>query len=207
MAGLTRPRVLVVIPDHSELRRLADALRPCGYEVVEARSGEDALNTVRHGPIDVVILDWKLPGLSGAEVLALIKQYDPSIEIILVGKKPSANDLAAALRGRAADFLTAPVEVSVVREAIERALLFRTRQQVGRAVSTQGMAARLATLSEREAEIMRLLASGMNNKEIGRRLSISEKTVRNVLSKAYAKLQVSTRAEAVTAAREGMGHL
>jgi DNA-binding NarL/FixJ family response regulator len=194
--SIARPRILLVDNDLESLGPCSEALRSAGYEVVLAFTSEEGLNVARNQQVDVAVVEWNLQGLDGYRVLGLLKEIDPAIEVILTSKEPSRDDVIKALRKRAADFLQKPINVAELRSAIEKALAFRTRIKLVRPAFGTETANRLATLSDREYEVLNLVSQGLSTKDISLRLKLSIKTVRNHLASIYGKLGVTTRTQA-----------
>ncbi len=196
------PTVLVTDDDPDILLMLQTWLRHSGYRVYTAANGNDALSIVKQTPVDVVITDQKMPGLSGLDLLSLIEEFDPSVEVIFLSGNATMESAIEALReGRAYDFLLKPLEnLGQLNLAIEKALLKR------RPPNTRKASNQPAPLSARERQIISLVADGFENREIGEKLCISENTVKNHLARIYDKLKVSNRVQAALTC-ERMGWL
>lgn len=186
-------RVLVVDDDVVLLRNLTLWLKAGGYDVQAANSGAEALQLVEQMSFDVAIIDLQMPGMSGLELLPKLKaQAADLIVFVLTGNATMENAIAALRKGQAYDFLQKPlIRLEQLAQAIEQALAQRQRSAPEVAIPLP------ADLSERELQILHLLAQGLQNKEIGSQLGISEKTVRNTLSTTYRKLGICSRTEAM----------
>jgi len=120
-----QPTVLVVDDELGPRESLRAILQP-DYRVLTAMEGRQALYLVAHESVDIVLLDLRLPGLSGLQVLEKIKAFNPAIEVIVVsGSDPYGADLEA-LRLHAFDYIPKPFHVSSLRETIKRAVAHRT---------------------------------------------------------------------------------
>jgi DNA-binding NarL/FixJ family response regulator len=207
-----RSPLRVVIADDDELTRGGIRLILAGIDgvevVAEAADGVQARDlAIRHRP-DVVLLDIRMPGLDGLAALREITRSSPAavlmvttfgdedyIDEALAGgaagfilKSSAADELAPALRAAAAGemFLSPPV----TRRAVSELRRLRT-DPPGAAVT-----ARLDQLSEREREVLRLLAQGLSNTGISERLVISESTVKTHVSRILLKLECENRVQA-----------
>jgi two-component system nitrate/nitrite response regulator NarL len=187
-------RVLVV-EDDAELREvLVTWLSGVGYEVSQAADGRAALACVKRDRIDVVVTDLAMPHLSGLELLTLLDELNTGAQVIVLSGQATIETAIAAMReGRAFDFLRKPLlDLPRLRFAIDRAYM----KGRGGALPPVAPDALVERLSERERELLRLLAGGLSNLAIAESLGLSEKTVRNNLSVIYEKLGVSNRTQA-----------
>lgn len=208
-------RVLLV-DDHPVFRRglaaaLGDHLDVCG----QAGSGEEAVELVGELSPDVVVMDLHMPGMSGIEATRRIAEVAPDAGVLVLTMLQDDDSVFAALRAGAHGYLlkeadeediVRAIEAVHRREAIfgpgvaERVLAYFARAAAVRAVQP------FPELTDREREVLELIARGLDNREIERRLVVSPKTVRNHVTAIYAKLRVAGRAEAIVRAREaGLG--
>lgn len=208
---MTVRRVLVV-DDHPLVRDgLRSALEGRGaLEVVgEAASGQEAIELCSTLRPDVVVMDLQLPGMNGAEATRQIVNAGTAGAVLVLTMFEDDESLTRALRAGARGYLLKGTSRDDIARAVETIaegnLLFdaavadRLLGVVQEATSSdEGL---LVDLTEREREVLELLAAGLPNSEIARRLFLSTNTVRNHLSSLFAKLQVSSRAEAMLVAR------
>jgi DNA-binding NarL/FixJ family response regulator len=184
---------ILVIEDEPDVRFLiCSVLQAAGYATVEAHTGEDALRLVRLERPCLVILDVQLPGVSGYEVCHELRQNlgrDLPI-VMLSGKRIESLDRVAGLLIGADDYLAKPF---VIDE-----LLARVRGLIRRA--PQAAKAGAFNLTEREVDVLRLLACALDQADIAERLGISVKTVGTHLEHVFKKLGVQSRAQAVAVA-------
>ena len=185
-------------------------------EVVgEAATGEEAIRQAALLQPDVILMDIKMPGLNGIEATRQIVNTSPHISILILTMFEDDDSVFAALRAGARGYL--------LKGALKAELLRAIRGvSHGEAIFGPSIAKRLlqyfATphpapppplfpeLTERELEILKLIAQHRTNPEIADRLTLSQKTVRNHVSNIFAKLQVADRAQAIIRAREaGLG--
>ena len=199
---------VIVAEDHPIYRQgLADALRARAELslIGEAADGHDALGQIREHRPDVAVLDVKMPMLSGLEVLNASQREGLGARIILLSAFIDGDLVHAALTGGAAGFLSKETTAIGVCEAVQ----IVARGEVLLAPEMQTALAgelRLRApvdgprLSERETQILVLLAEGRSSGEIAHDLSVSASTVKTHLAHLYDKLEVSERAAAVARA-------
>jgi DNA-binding NarL/FixJ family response regulator len=183
-----------------------------GYEVVGvAHDGFEAVELARRFKPDVVLMDARMPGLSGAEATARVLAVHPHAAVVMVTMFADDESLFHALRAGATGYVVKGASLAELRRAIEAAAN-------GEAFLGQGVASRIgryfsagtpstgaqpfADLTRREHEVLDLLAEGMTNGEIARRLEVTVKTARNHVSNVLGKLGARTRTEAALKARE-----
>jgi DNA-binding NarL/FixJ family response regulator len=206
---------VVLADDHPCYRQgLAKLLRESGVDVVaEAGNGWAAMKAVEANSPDVVVLDLKMPGLSGAEVTRRLTSMDPPHRVLVLSVSASEADVTTALQAGARGYFLkdGPVEEVVAGIAavaqgeslfsprIAAMLLRRMRehQDAPREISVP--------LSKRERDVLRLVVEGRSNEKIGEGLSIDAGTARNHVSHILAKMGVDNRVQAaVRAVREGL---
>jgi DNA-binding NarL/FixJ family response regulator len=195
--------ILIVDDDATYRAFVSSILGRVGYATREASSGEEALNAVRSGRPACVLLDVLLPGVTGYAVCRELRdEYGESLPIIFVtGERTEAGDRVAGLLLGADDYVVKPFDpdelLARVRRSIVRSGLPGRRNGDGR-WSAFG-------LTDREREIVMLLADGLGQKAIAGQLVISPKTVATHVQRILTKLGVHSRAEAVAVAhREGL---
>jgi DNA-binding NarL/FixJ family response regulator len=198
-------RVLVV-DDHPVVRHgLIAILRyEPGIEVVgDAADGEEAVRLILERRPDVVLLDLRLPKLSGIEVMKRVRPQAPEVRFLVLTTYDTDEYIGPALAAGAQGYL--------LKDALPDELARGVQAVVqGRAALEPGVAARLLEriaegergdeLSVRELEVLRLLVEGAGNKAIAVRLGLSENTIKTHISRIFAKLGVQSRTEAVTVA-------
>lgn len=193
-----RSRLLLVDDDREERESLRAWLANSGYEVHAVASGVDAVDLLKQHPIEVVLTHLRLPGLNGIELLSHVKEFDPQIEVIILSDSCTVEDTLGALRGRAFDFLLTPLrDLRQLNQVVSEALLHRCLGGRPSRPASLRPARPDSGLTDREGQILALLAKGWENKVIAKSLCLGEKTVRNLLSGIYAKLGVANRTQAV----------
>lgn len=180
----------------------------------EASAGSEAITIALDQRPDVVVMDLHLPDLDGVEATRRILAGAPEIGILVLTMSDDDAAVVAALRAGARGYLlkeAGPAEIlAAVVSVAEGATVFG--QGVARritgllAASRSPQSSPFPELTEREREVLELIARGNTNSAIARQLVLSPKTVRNHISNIFAKLQVQARAEAIVRAREaGLG--
>ena len=208
---------LMLVDDHHVVRmglKAYFATLPDIQVVAEAASGQEALDlAARHAP-DVVLMDLIMPGMDGVEATRLVKKTSPRTQVIVLTSHHDDEHIFPAIRAGALSYLLKDVDPDELAEAVRKA-------QRGEAVLNPRVAARLVKelqgvrdsdsanpfteLSERELEVLRLIADGRSNQEIAGTLVISEKTVKSHVGNILSKLHLADRTQAaVYAWREGI---
>jgi two-component system, NarL family, response regulator len=167
--------------------------------VGEASSGEEAISRWGDVAPDVGLVDLRLPGASGVDVITAVRSRHPAARILVVTTYESDEDVYRAMKAGAFGY--------VLKETFRESLLEAIRTvRTGEPWVSPRLVGRLhdrystVGLSEREREVLRLVAKGLSNMEIGGALSIAEATVKNHLKRIFQKLEVTDRTEAVTTA-------
>jgi DNA-binding NarL/FixJ family response regulator len=209
---------ILIADDHTLVRSGMRALlqTEADFEVVgEAATGEQVVTMAATLQPDVIVMDLRMPGISGIEATRRILQANPAIRILVITLLEEDDTLCAALRAGARGY--------VLKEASEGEVLRAIRAVgEGEAIFSASMAQRLVgffaaprqaasslpfpDLTERERDVLTLIAQGYSNSEIAQQLVIGQKTVRNYISSIFSKLQVADRSQAIIRAREaGLG--
>jgi DNA-binding NarL/FixJ family response regulator len=218
MEQATEPIRILIADDHPifrfGMRTLLTAL-PDFTVVGEAVTGEEAIQSTDALLPDLVLMDINMPGMNGIEATARIRAQHPHTAILIVTMLDD-DSVFAAMRAGARGYLLKGAEPAETLRAI-RAVAS------GEAIFSPGVAQRvmdyfahspavpanpaaLSGLSEREREVLTLIAQGLTNAAIAERLVLSPKTVRNYISEIYSKLQVTDRVQAMLRAQEfGLG--
>ena len=208
---------ILVVDDHASFRSgLRALLGTAGdLEVVgEASTGTDAVTIADRLQPDVILMDVTMPGGDGIEATRRIVEASPHVAIVILTMDAGDESVLRALRAGARGYVLKGAQRAELLRAIRAAA-------AGEAIFGPGVARRLATylappgpaavrpfpeLTDREREVLDLIAGGRSNTEITDLLGLSPKTVRNHVSNVFAKLGVRDRAEAIVRAREaGMG--
>ena len=195
------PVRVLVVDDHPVVR---DGLRGqllTQDDIVvvgEAASSEEALALLASRPVDVVLTDLRMPGMGGTELIKAVSDRHPGTEVIVLTTYDTDDDVRPAVAAGARGYLLKDSG----REAVFAAVRAARR---GVATYAPGVRERLATtpasalLSSRELEVLRLVAAGRTNRQIGAALYIGEATVKTHLQHIFTKLHAADRAAAVAA--------
>ena len=214
---MERIKVLIA-DDHAFFRQGLRALLrviPAVEMVGEADGGEAAVERALALQPDVILMDVQMPDLNGIDATRRILQTSPHIGILMLTMFEEDDSVFAAMRAGARGYVLKGADRGELGRAITAvaggeaifspAIAQRMIQYFG-AIGTLQSSEPFPQLSEREREVLELIAQGHNNTEIAARLVLSQKTVRNHVSNIFAKLQVADRAEAIVRARNaGLG--
>lgn len=213
------PLRVLVADDHPMFREGVRAMllsAPDMDHVGEAETGEAAVSLAAELRPDVVVMDIQMPGSGGIEATRKIKGENPKVNVLMVTMFEDDATVFAAMRAGASGYILKGANYDEMLRAIKAAgngeAIFSPKLAV-RLVDFFSGAARKAPpeafpeLSEREREILDLIARGLKNQEIAKRLYLSPKTVRNNVSSILHKLQAADRTQAIIRAREaGLGN-
>jgi len=203
------PITCLVADDHpAVVEAVADVLTEHGILVAgKARDGQDALERIEALKPDVALLDVRMPRLDGIEVARQAARSSPGTAVILYTAFGDRALLIEALDAGARGFVLKEAPLAEVVRAVELVAAGKTYVDpvLAGVLSVGAGSDKLVNLTQREREVLRLLADGLANEEIGKRLFISAETVRTHIRKAMAKLDADTRTEAVaTALRQSL---
>ena len=212
------PIKVLIADDHAFYREGVRAFlsnTPDVEVVGEASNGDEAINKTKEHEPNVILMDLKMPGMNGIEATRRIYESDSKIGVLVLTMFDDDDSVFAAMRAGARGYLLKDADKDeVVRAivAVERgeaifspAIAQRMIQyfSAGRAASrTRQQSGEFSELTERELDILNLIAKGDNNNTIANKLSLSIKTVQNYVSSILTKLQVADRAQAIVRARE-----
>jgi two-component system NarL family response regulator len=204
-------RVLIV-DDHALFRRGLQMVlegEPDIDVVAEASDGHEAIERAEATTPDVVLMDVRMPKRSGIEATRTIKDTLPSTKILMLTISDEEADLYEAIKAGASGYLLKEISIEEVASAVRQV-------QAGQSLISPSMASKLLNefaamvkrrdertqvpgprLTERELEVLKLVAKGMNNRDIGAELFISENTVKNHVRNILEKLHLHSRMEAV----------
>jgi DNA-binding NarL/FixJ family response regulator len=195
---------IAVADDHpAMLEAVAEILERHGFEVIgRAADGEQAVTLIEETKPDLALLDYRMPRLNGIEVAARAATASPDTAIVFYTAYGDRALLSEALEVGARGFVLKDGPLSDLVSAVERVVAGGTYVDPVLAgfLVTDALNERHMTLTPREREVLRLLADGLANDEIGQRLEISPETVRTHVRKAMTKLEADTRTQAVATA-------
>jgi DNA-binding NarL/FixJ family response regulator len=168
-----------------------------GFEVVgEAHTGAQVLPLINQTDPEVILLDMRMPGMDGLGCLRRIRTTYPDLKVVMCSVEDNRETIQAAFRGGACGFIVKTVEPRDLGPAIRQAIEGTAYQPINSGIPGGADVARTAGLTEREFEIIKLVASGLSNKAIARDLWVTEQTVKFHLSNVYRKLGITNRTEA-----------
>jgi DNA-binding NarL/FixJ family response regulator len=211
---------VLLVDDHTLVRKgLAQLLATTveGAEVTEADSADEAIEILKAHPQDVALVDIRMPGRDGLELLREVRAEWPQMPVIMLSSFDNGEFVKDALSAGAAGYLLKDTTPEDLAEALVVALsgagnvlspravrnLFEVSNQPDTAEKSD-VAMREAGLTRRESDVIQLLAEGCSNREISRQLFLSEKTVKAHLAAVFRKLGVTNRTQAAMVA-VGMG--
>ena len=211
---------VLLVDDHPVFR---EGLRQC----LEARkdirvlaavgSGEEMWKAIRaQGRPQIVLMDVEMPGEGGIELTKALHEKHPEVRVVMLTAFSDSERVFAALKAGAVGYLLKNVSPEEIRTTVVRAaagepmlsgeIAGRVLREFEREREEERYREQLADLTAREEEILKLLATGESNREIGKRLFISEQTVKNHVASIFRKLQVNDRTKAaLLAVKLGLG--
>jgi DNA-binding NarL/FixJ family response regulator len=193
---------IFIVDDHPVVRAGLTSMLGTQQDIeviATASSGDAALEALETTAADVILLDLRMPGLSGVKTIQEIRRSGYLTRIIVLTSFETDEDIYRAVQAGAQGYLLKDTSLKEMIEAIKNV-------HAGKRYIPRDIAARLAErmmraeLTARELEILRMLAKGLTNKQIGKVLSISDNTVKNHVNSVIEKLEVCDRTEAATTA-------
>lgn len=197
---------VLLVDDHPVVRSgLRAVLESDSVHVVgEAATGEEAIALAAHLHPDVVLCDLRLgAGIDGVQTTAALRSLEPAPAVLILTTFDRDAEILGAIEAGAAGYLLKDVAPDVIIEGILRAAggdMFLAPDLADRVL--KGMRNPLPKLTEREVEVLRLLATGAANKEIARALFVTEATVKSHIAHIFTKLNVDSRSRAIHFAQE-----
>ncbi|HXE81199.1 MAG TPA: response regulator [Vicinamibacterales bacterium] len=190
------PRVFVVDDDVSVLRAVGRLLRSSGFVVETFASPASFLERLPYDGVACLILDMRMPGLSGLDVQKEVAAHAPSMPTLFLSGASDVNSAATAMRKGAVDFLVKPIDAAQLVEAVSRALAAGA-EALRRRREEEEYSRRFARLTKRERQVCDLVVQGKLNKQIAYELGTSEKTVKVHRARVMQKLEVDSVAALV----------
>ena len=192
---------LMLVDDHVLMRMglvSATAVEPDMKVVCEIEDGKEAVEAFRTHRPDVVIVDLRLPGMDGIEIIKALRNEFGSVRILVFSNYGAGDDVARAIQAGASGYVVKDMPLEKLLEAIRTVF-------AGKLYLPPEIAGRLtgriqSQLSDRELEVLRLIARGLSNKEIASRIGIVEGTVKAHVTNIFQKLGAVDRTSAVTIA-------
>jgi NarL family two-component system response regulator LiaR len=213
---MNNPITVLIVDDHEVVRHGLHAYletRPEFCVVGEAATGEEAIQMAQEQIPDIVLMDLILPGIDGVQATRKIKDLSPRTQIVVLTSYHEDEHIFPALKAGAIAYILKDMKMDKLADAILKAVngevilhprvANRVLQNIRR--ESDGDESLSAQLTEREYEVLKLLASGMTNNMIAEHLVISENTVKGHVSNILSKLHLADRTQAaVYAWREGI---
>jgi len=201
---------VLVVDDHPIMRMGIAAIinaqpdmKVCG----QAETGTDAVRLFRQHRADVILMDLRLPGMSGLDALRAIRSYDPTARCVVLTTYEGDEDIHQALKAGAAGYLIKAMPHETLVDAL-RKVHSGTRFLPAPVAQSLSLRTPNSDLSPREREVLSLMVHGKSNKDIGAALKITEATVKCHVSVILERLGVTDRTQAVIAAlQRGLEHL
>ncbi|MCA9848516.1 MAG: response regulator transcription factor [Dehalococcoidia bacterium] len=204
---------IVLVDDQPLVRNgIASLLRARGYEVVgEAGDGQEALGVIRRARPDLVLMDLQMPVLDGLGAMRRLRSEMPALRVVILTVSDDEQDLFEAVKSGALGYLLKDLEAEAFFEAIEAVGRGESviPPRLARGLWTEfdrGQAADLSAeaerLTEREREVLALVAAGQTNREVAERLTVSENTVKFHMRGILDKLHLRNRTEVARWASE-----
>lgn len=218
MAGPTEPITVMIVDDHEMVRRGACSYleaQPDISVVAQAESGEEAVRLAQEFIPDVVLMDLVMPDMDGVEATRRVKNVSPRTQIVILTSFHQDEYVFPALQAGAVSYLLKDVKASELLEAIRRAARGEATlhpKVAARVIKTfrslaPDEATPFTTLTEREMEVLKLIAKGYSNERIADQLVISMGTVKGHVSNILSKLHLVDRTQAAAYAwQQGIVH-
>ncbi len=196
---------VIVADDHPVVRAGIVAMlseEPDVEVVAEAADGAQCVDLVRQHRPDLVLTDLRMPVMDGARATAVIRELPDAPQVLVLTTYDTDADIVRAVEAGARGYLLKDTPPAELADAIRRAVRGETvlAAPVAERLEAHRRSPVLPDLTDRELEVLRLVAVGRSNAEIGRALFIGEATVKTYLVRAFQKLGVADRTAAVTAA-------
>jgi len=198
------PAVIHIVDDDASFQKsLAQLLQALGYEVMRYASAEQLLETPPDARLGCILLDVRMPGLSGPDLQDRLTQLGSSLPIIFLSGHGTVQTSVRVIKAGAEDFLLKPIAKKELLNAIGRALE-RCRAALAQRERMAALQARLARLTPRERKVFALVARGQINKQIAFALGTTERTIKAHRQKVMHKLNAQSLLE-LAAIADGLG--
>ena len=196
MSSSLSPLIHLIDDDEAVRSSLALLISTVGLRVQAWADPQTFMNTFDRQSVGAIVLDVRMPGISGLSVLDTLKAQGVDQPVIMLTGHGTVEMCRRAFKAGAAEFLEKPVNDEALLEALQSAVRqhvkSRERNQADRRAQ-----ARFAQLSEREREVLGLITAGLTNKEIGRALDLSPRTVESHRANLFAKLEADSLAQLI----------
>lgn len=197
---------VLLVDDHAVVRKgIRDFLEedPTIQVVAEAGDGDEAWALLSQRQPDVAVVDIRMPGLNGIELTKRIKAHYPNVRVLVLTAYDDEPYVFALLRAGADGYVLKTAESKELVRAVKTLASGKSvldPEIAPKVIASLSGIQAVESLSERELQVLKGVAKGWTNREIGRALSISDRTVQGHLANVFGKLNVASRTEAVTVA-------
>ena len=199
------PATIFVVDDDRGVREvIRELLKEAGYRVETFASGEALLGGVRAGGRGCLVIDVRMPGMSGFEALARLAAVGKALPTVVITGYGDIAMAVAAMKAGAVDFIEKPFRSAQLLTAIDRALA-PAATPAARSSLQAAAALRLAGLTQRERDVLDLVIAGYLNKEIAARLNIAQRTVETYRARVMEKMGATSLSELVRLALAARG--
>jgi FixJ family two-component response regulator len=193
-------QVIHIIDDDASFRTaLGRLVQAYGFRASCYESGEDFLARLPKSDAGCILLDLRMPGLSGTELQERLAQSLPLLPIVFLTGQGTIAASVQAMKAGADDFLEKPISSQILQEVIERALTRNQERRDGRG-QMQALEAKVSSLSPREVEVFNLIVRGKRNRQVASELKKTERTIKAHRHNIMEKLGVESLAEVVSIA-------
>jgi FixJ family two-component response regulator len=194
----TTPTVFIIDDDQSVLRSLSRVVRQAAYKPLTFSSAESFLAAIENSPTQpaCLLLDLHMPGMSGLELQSRLATIPAACPIVFISGNATIPATVQAIKNGAVTFLAKPFDHDDLLKSIEEALE-KHRAQISELTQTGSIHERIASLTDREREVMAWVISGALNKQIAAHLGIVEKTVKVHRARVMEKMQTASIADLV----------
>ncbi len=195
-APLLSPIVHLIDDDEAVRSSLALLIGTVGLRVQSWADPQEFIRTFDRHTVGTIVLDVRMPGISGLSVLDTLHAQGVDHPIIMLTGHGTVDMCRRAFKSGAAEFLEKPVDDEVLLEALQNAVRQHVRSRQSNQTNQQARQ-RYAQLSAREKEVLALIVTGLTNKEIGRALDLSPRTVETHRANLFSKLEAQSLAQLI----------
>lgn len=176
----------------------ATRIEPDMVVVAEVDDGRKVVETFSKHKPDVVLLDLRLPGMDGIQVIKALREESPDVRVVILSSYGGGDDVTRAIQAGASGYVLKSMPLQQVLEAVR--VVHLGGQYIPREIASRLSQRIHSNISPREIEVLRLIAQGKSNKEIGAALGIVEGTVKTHVTNIFGKLDAVDRTQAITIA-------
>ena len=196
-APVTAEKTVYVVDDNAAIRRfLGGLIRSVGLRVETYATAQEFLDAYEAGSPGCLLLDIRMPGMSGLELQAELERREIDLPVIILTGHGDVKVAVHAMKAGAVDFIEKPFNNELLLHGLQKAIADSLRSG-GARLRRQEILQRVETLTNRERQVLDIVAAGETNKGVARRLGISEKTVEIHRAKVMEKMQAKSLAELV----------